>query len=156
MNAVTARTVRDDLRSHLRCEAVIAVLVTADTPAGNSEFPRESDPFMTARAGLSGHGRRSIGTRLLDWRCNSMYAMTISANWRARHATRHGLSMYALHELCTLGFVALATRGRDVDFGNRRLRVDGWKDVVAVMTVSTDSSGRIALRKGFRVYALSI
>ena len=64
--------------------------------------------------------------------------------------------MNALHKLRTLALVALAARQWNVDFGDGRLWIGGGEDVVAVMTVGTNSRADITLRDRLRVHTLSV
>ena len=64
--------------------------------------------------------------------------------------------MDALHELCGLGLMAFTTGTRNIDLGNRRLRIGGRKDVVTLMTISTNSGRDVALRESFRVHTLAV
>ena len=82
--------------------------------------------------------------------------MTIRAHRRARHTARHCLSVNTLYELRTLTLMALAARAGNVDFGDGRLWIGRGEDVVAVMTVGTNSSADIALRDRLCVHTLSV
>src|SRR5688572_26780926 len=135
---MAACTIRDDFRSKLRRQAVVTVFVTTDTSARDSKFARESYAFMTPGTRISSHRGGSIRCCLFNGRGNSMDAVTVSANRRSRHATRHGLSMNTLHELSTFGLVAFTTGPRDVDLRNWRSRVGSGKDVVTIVAVSTN------------------
>ena len=119
VNAVTTSAVRNYFRTPSGCEAMVTITITTDTFTRNSEFLRKRHAFVAACAGVGGHCCRSVATRLFDRRPNAVDAVTVGTNWRSRYATRDSLSMNTLHELCALTLVALTTRGRDVDLGNR-------------------------------------
>src|SRR5215208_1807133 len=153
---MTTGAIRDHFRTHSRCEAVVAVLITTDALAGDSKFLGQNYAFVTPRAGFRADVSGSDGAISVNGRHNIMNAMAISAHRRSRHATHYRLSMNALHELCTLALVALAAGGRNVDLGNRRLWIRSRKDVVTVMTIGTDSGADIASCNGLCVHTLSI
>src|SRR6185369_7540177 len=149
MHTVTARTVRYHARTHARCETMIAVLITTHALTRDTKLPRERYAFMTARTSLGCKGGRS-GRAVCFNRCDDVVnPMTISAHRRSRHAPGECLSMNALHELRTLTLVALAAGRGNIDLGNGRLRVGCRENVVAVMTVSANSSADVALGNSF-------
>ena len=111
---------------------------------------------MTPRTSFGSNNSRRSRAVCLNGRDNVMNSMTIRAYGRARHTTRHCLSVNTLYELRTLTLMALAARPGNVDFGNGRLWIGGGQDVVTVMTVGTHSSADIALRDRLCVHTLSI
>ena len=155
MNAVTARAVCHYFRAQFRCEAVIAVLITTHPFPCDSEFLREGYTFVTLGASFGADSRCNCAVCSNRW-IDIVNPMTISAHRRSRHATHYCLSMNALHELRTLALVTLAAREGNVDFGDGRLWIGGRKDVVAVMTIGTNSRAQITLRDGFCVHTFSI
>lgn len=119
VNAVATRAICYYTRSHSRCQAVIAVLVTTHAFAGDAKLLRESYAFMAVCASLSGNGTRHSCGCPFDRRDDVVNPVTISANRRARHTTQHRLPVNALHELRGLSLVTLAASRWYVDFGDR-------------------------------------
>ena len=80
VNAMTARAVRDYLRTHARCQAMVAFAITTDTLTRDSEFPRERHTFVAPCAGVCSHCCQSVATRLFDRRSDAVDAVTVSTN----------------------------------------------------------------------------
>lgn len=100
---------------------MIAVFVTTDTSARDSEFLSQSHALMTFRARVGRYRSRCSRRGLIEWHLDVVDAVTVCAYRRARHSPRHGLSVNALNELVGFCLVTLAASRRNVDLGNRRL-----------------------------------
>src|SRR5690349_11469465 len=92
VHAVTTRTVRDDLRSHLRRETVIAVLVTGYPTTRNAELLRQRHGLMALRAAIGSHGSRRLLRISIKGLNDVVYSVTVRAHRRARHTADDGLA----------------------------------------------------------------
>lgn len=135
---------------------MVTILITTDALTSDSKFFRESYAFVASRACFGSDRIRSSRAVSVDRRHDVVDAVAIRAHRRSRHTTRDGLSMNALHELRTLALMTLAARRGNIAPRNRRLRISGRKNVVALMAIGTDGSAGVSARNGPGVHALSI
>ena len=135
---------------------MIARLVTAYALARDAELLGQRHAFVAFCATLCCDCRRSGSRRLIKRHLDVVNAVTVSAYGRARNATRNCPAVNALDELSAFGLMALPACFRNIDFKNRRLRVRGGTDVVAVVAVGANRRAGIPARNGLRVNTLSI
>ena len=123
---------------------MIAVLVTADTPAGDAELLSQRHAFMTLGAALSSNCRGSRGLSVRGG-VDFVNAMAVSAGRRSGHAAQDGLTVNTLHKLRALTLVTLPASRWDVNFGNRRFGIRRGLDVMTVVAICADSGVAVAV-----------
>lgn len=156
VHAVTTGAVSHNLRAKLRSEAVIAVFVTSDPSAGDTELLRQRYAFMTFRAAFGRNGRCCEILFAVKWLRDVVYAVAIRADGRARNTAGDCLAVDTLHEFVRFGAVTLAAHVRDVHFRDRRLRVRGRQDLVRTVTIGANGGACVAACHRFRVHAFAI
>lgn len=135
---------------------MVAVLVAGDTAAGNAEFLRQGDAFVTLRAAVSRHGGGCPISILVDRILDVMDTVTIRAGRRTRYAANDRQAMHTFYKLICFAGVAFTAGRRNVDLCDRRFRIRRGLDIMTRVTVSANSSVRVAPAQGLGMDALAI